>query len=411
MQVACNRKAFRQALLTATRVLAKNSTLPIVGSLKLEADPARGYLILYSTNLDQFLQVTMRARIQQGGSIAIKPRTLLKWLKHCPAPNVEFEDHEGPGSVPAEQAQFTCGDSKALFYLMDVEEWPLILEQKPEDMLTYSSISVRDLRRAWRVVYPATTTDNSRPSMTHIQLEVKKDSVRWGAADGFRLVRIRTEATSSLGREENPRLSIGREVVRKLLPELRRSRPNVVIRTYREASAGTPRITVQLLGNEQDPITEILSTSIMYSSKIVALASVIEGIGSQFRATANRADLLGAIYQMRALGSGSSAFPLVMKLPDEKTIELQSPMDQIGEWGVSGGFAKVKATVEDHGHTVGFNSNYLADILSMLPDKQIKLWGENRSRPVGIGIPGVSTDDFIAIVMPIHLRDPRRSRR
>ena len=94
MKIECGKEKLERALTLTERATSKNPTLPILSYVLLEA--TSNSLILRATNLDIGVEITLPAKVEKLGTLAVKGSTPLGFLTNSPKDkNVTLESSEG----------------------------------------------------------------------------------------------------------------------------------------------------------------------------------------------------------------------------------------------------------------------------------------------------------------------------
>ena len=80
MKVVCEAKIFKEAIVIAERNTSKNKSLPILQSIYIETKGS--ILFIRATNLENALEISLPAKIDQNGSIAVSGKILNSFLSN-----------------------------------------------------------------------------------------------------------------------------------------------------------------------------------------------------------------------------------------------------------------------------------------------------------------------------------------
>lgn len=177
MKVSCLQKELSRGLVIVGRAVATRTTLPITQNVLMATD--RSMLKLSATNLEIAITTWIGAMVEEEGSITVPARLLTEFVGSLPAERIDLAMTPGPRSL-----QLTCSRSQARVNGTDAEGFPPIpmvgdgLRAKIEPGALKAAIS--------QVVFAA-ATEESRPVLTGVKLDLEGDRFTMVALDGYRL--------------------------------------------------------------------------------------------------------------------------------------------------------------------------------------------------------------------------------
>ena len=177
MKLSCLQENLNEGLSIVSRAVATRTTLPITQHVLVNTDQNR--LKLSATNLEIAISTWIGAEIEEEGTITLPARLFTELVGTLPQDTIDLEcDQE------SQESSFTCGRIKSKIKGGDYKEYPPI--PTIEDGLVIN-ISSNELKTAINHVVFAAATEESRPVLTGVKIEISNDSVTFAAADGFRL--------------------------------------------------------------------------------------------------------------------------------------------------------------------------------------------------------------------------------
>lgn len=185
MKITCIQENLARGLRVVNRAVPSRATLPITQNIMIEAEDAR--LKLSATDLELSIATWVGAQIENIGSITLPARPLLDTISSFDMGRVELEVTDEPygaqiqtttqsGSGPATIDTALRGAPK--------EDFPPFPEISPKHRVRVDSGILRNALD--RTVFAA-ATDDARPVLTGVKMEVEGDKATFAAADGFRL--------------------------------------------------------------------------------------------------------------------------------------------------------------------------------------------------------------------------------
>ena len=177
MKVSVLQENFKKALEDVGPFIPKNALLPIVAGYKLETDGGR--LTITGTDLECAITTWCEGKIEEEGSVIVAKGLLLDTVKALPKERIDL-------SLDGKTLVLDCaGRSMRLATLGEVEDYPPIPafnDQEP----TFS-LFPDQLDEVIRMVVHCAATDGQRPVLTGVHVSAKDGTLKFAAADGFRL--------------------------------------------------------------------------------------------------------------------------------------------------------------------------------------------------------------------------------
>ena len=179
MKLSCLQENLSRALAVVGRAVAVRSTLPITQNVLLATDGGR--LKLSATNLEIGITTWIGAMIEEEGSITVPARLLTEFIGSLPAGQIEITGSERPKSL-----SLNSGRINARISGTDAEDFPPIPTISAEEGVEFQ-VSTRDIKRSIDQTAFAADTEETRPVLSGILVEIEGDKLTLAAADGFRL--------------------------------------------------------------------------------------------------------------------------------------------------------------------------------------------------------------------------------
>ena len=378
MRLSCLQENLSRGLAVAGRAVATRTTLPITQNVLLSTD--RGRLKLSATNLEIAITTWVGAMIEEEGSITVPARLLTEFIGSLPAETVDITATERPKSL-----QLKCGRFDARINGTDAEEFPPIpsVEEGVE-----VKISAQALRSAIGQTVFAAATEESRPVLTGVKVEVDGSQLTLAAADGFRLAVHRGEVEQGV---EEP---VGVIIPGRTLNELNRflgdqeeavgimvspTRAQVLFRL------SNLEMVSQLIQGNFPPYADLLADA-MKDIKAKAVVQLSELLMAARSAAIFARDSSGIIKLQMVPGPNGG--------PGQMTIS--SRAEEIGE-----NTGEIDGQIEGEEAKIAFNSRYLLDVLAAMGGDNISLETSGPSRAGVFKAPG--SDKYLHLVMPMFI--------
>jgi DNA polymerase-3 subunit beta len=375
MKVSCLQENLARGLSTVARAVAQRSTLPVLGNILMATD--NGRLRLSATNLELGITCWIGAKIHEEGSTTVPSRTFVDLVNTLPHDQVDMELTVRTQTLNVRSGAFN-NDIKCI----DAQEFPPLPPTDLEDGLV---LEVHELREMIRQVAFAASTDDARPVLTGVLVEISGGELAMAAADGFRLsVRTAHLPSPDLGPfkaiiparallELNRVITDGEETVHMILPA---GRGQAIFR------AKNVELVSQLIEGTFPDYVGIIPTN--YTTRSILSTS-------SFLKACKAAEIF-------ARDAAHSA-----RLHIEPGTELEPGTLEVSATSAETGSNEtiVDATVEGEAIEVAFNVRFLVDVLGVIDNPNISLETSTPSSP-GVIRP-VGRDDFLHVIMPMYL--------
>jgi DNA polymerase-3 subunit beta len=338
----------------------------------------RSMLKLSATNLEIGITTWVGAMVEEEGAITVPARLLSDFVDSLPAERIDLTATQRPKAV-----QLSCARSEATINGTDASEFPPI--PTVEEGLS-AKLDVRKLRTAIAQVAFAAATEESRPVLTGVKLEMEGDDFTMAAADGFRLAVHKEKLVEPVA-----------EPASVIVPA----------RTLNEIN--------RLLGDQDEPVEMMMSPAkgqALFQLKSIEIVSqLIQG------AFPNYGQLIPQAYQTRAVfdlqefqraartasifaRDGSGIVRLQMIPGSEGAqgkIIISARAEEVGEHT-----DEIDTEIEGDEAKIAFSNRYLLDVLGVLERGKVALEATSPSSP-GVFKP-TTTDDYVHVVMPMFVQ-------
>lgn len=187
MKFVVSSKALLQQLSAISGVIASNPVVPILENFLCEVD--RGKLTVTASDLQTSIMAELAVDTQESGSIAVPARILIETLRNLPEQPVTFSIDQSSYNIElqSENGHYRLSGENAT----DFPKIPVVENgnsiQVPANVLA-SAVT--------NTIF-ATSTDELRPAMTGVYLNLNGSNSTFVATDGHRLIRYkRTDVAS-----------------------------------------------------------------------------------------------------------------------------------------------------------------------------------------------------------------------
>lgn len=351
-------------------VITTNPVVPILENFLFEVN--KSVLTVTASDLQTSMITEINVESKEKGNIAVPARILLDTLKNLPDQPVTFSMDETSYAIEisSDNGRYKLAGENAT----DFPKVPAVSQDFS------ASISSQVLSHAVNSTIFATSSDELRPAMTGVYVNLGEKNTTFVATDGHRLVRYRRTDVKS---ENGNAIIIPRKALNLLKATLPVENTDVSI-DFNMSNAffkfGNIRMICRLI-DERFPDYE----------------NVIPG-QNPIKMTINRADFLGSLKRI-SIYANKTTHQVRLKITGSELQVSAEDLDFSNE-------ANERLSCEHEGEDIeiGFNARFLVEMLSNLDGEQVKL---NMSAPnkAGVLLPAEKdkNEDILMLVMPVML--------
>ena len=379
MQLSCLQENLSRGLSVVQRAVATRTTLPITQNVYIATDNSR--LKLAATNLEIAISTWVGAHVEEEGSITVPARLLTEFANSLPPERIDITSTAQPLGLA-----LTCARFKANINGQNADDFPPI---PTVDEGVIGRIDAPVLRHAINHVAFAAATEDSRPVLTGIKVEITGDSFTFAAADGFRLAIYEGKLTEPMS-----------EDISFILPA----------RALQEVN--------RLISGQSNPVeftvTPQKSQALFRMENVELVSQLVQGTFPDYRQLIpNNYDSRIVVNQDAFLQAtrtasifardGSGIVRLRMRSGEDGargSVAIESRAEEMGE-----NTGEIDADVEGGDAKIAFNSKYLNEVLEVLADRDVALETTTPSSP-GVIKPALDDDThkYTHVVMPMFVQ-------
>jgi len=383
MKFTCTQENFKKAIYNSERVVAKQSTLPILNNILFETE--KGGLRVSATNLEIGVSNQVGARIEREGRITIPAKLISNFINNLSQEeNISIETSE-------QGMKIKSGTSKAIIKGLSAEEFPLLPKKTTEFLLI---IPANRLKEIILKIMPCVALNETRQELTGVNVLLGEKALFFAATDSFRLAELRFELA-----EENINKAPYLEFIQK--------NTSLII------PANTLLEVARVIGNDEDGQVKIAleEGQIFFELDGTSIVSrLINGKYPEYkhilpkefktRAVVEKNVLQGMI-KMASIFANGKTNEIVIKIDDEEgKVIIDARSVEIGE-----NTSELKTDVVGTAQEVVFNSKYLLDGLNTITTSKVAVLVNGPATPVALKEidprKGEVLEDYVYIVMPI----------
>ena len=362
MKIKINKKDLINALQIVHNIITPKATLPILSNILVET--FNNKLRLISTDLDIGITCLLPVEIIEQGAITLPARRFIEIIKELSEEEITITTKKNNTTI--------IETKKCQFKLLSLpkEEFPKLPELKDKEVL---KLQQAQFKKMINLTSFAVSNDESRYVLNGILFKAKENKLTMVATDGRRLAIINEELDSRVNKE-----------IQVVIP----------IKTIHELNRN--------LGEDADISIIVSNNQALFDlEQIVIISRLIEGDFPDYnqvippsveeKLKVEREQLLAAL-RRAALLITPDYQAVKFEISKNKLFISKSTPD-IGE-----SWEELSAEYLGKELVVGFNPNYLIDVLKHLPDAQIEIETAESEKPAVIRSGG-----YIYIVLPMRL--------
>ena len=376
MRLSCLQENLSRGLALVSRAVATRTTLPITQNILMETDQAR--LKLSATNLELAITTWVGAKVEEEGAVTIPARLLTDFINSLPSEQIDMELTPKPLGI-----RFQCARFEAHINGTDAQEFPPI--PTVEGGVT-ARIDPQVLRTAISRVVFAAATEETRPVLTGIKLEISGQQFTLAGADGFRLAVYK-----------GPLLDPAPEDAEAIVPARTLSELQRLLADQDEPvelviTPSKSQILIHLKGVEI--VSQLIQGTFPNSSQLIPQSSGTRAVVDlqEFSRAARAASIFardgGGIIRLQLVpGSDGAGGTMIITSSAEETGDNEG---------------KIDAKMDGDEAKIAFSSRYLTDVLSVMERGEVALEITTPSSP-GVVKP-VGNEDYVHVVMPMFVQ-------
>ncbi len=376
MKATVSQENLAHGLGIVSRAVSPRSTLPVLANILVASDEGR--LRLSATNLELGITCWITARIEQEGSTTVPARTFSDLVNTLPGDQVSLSLDSKTQTL-----NLRGGTSTNDIKCIDAQEFPPLPVPDLEGAVKFK---VADFREMIQQVAFAASTDEARPVLMGVLIQVEKDNITMAAADGFRLsVRKATLSAPAPA----PLTAI---IPARALVELARVAADGEESVLMVVPKGRGQVVFRV--KDVEVVSQLIDGTFPDYQQIIPRKYTS-------RTLVSTASLLKACKQAEIFArEGSNVARLNIKSATGKLqpseVEISATSEETGK-----NETIVEATVDGSGVLIAFNVKFLREALEIIRTPNVALETSAANAP-GVIRP-VGDEEFLHVIMPMHL--------
>jgi DNA polymerase III subunit beta len=376
MKVTVLQENLARGLSVVSRAVSPRSTLPVLSNILIATDEGR--LRLSATNLELGITCWIAARIDEEGSTTVPARTFSDLINALPGDQVQLAL-----DVKTQNLHVKGGTSNNDIKCIDAQEFPPLPTPEMDGAVP---LNVVDFKEMIQQVAFAASTDEARPVLMGVLMNVEKDNVTMAAADGFRLSVRKAQLSQPAPR------SINVIIPARALNELARVAGDGEEQIYMVVPKNRGQVLFRV--KDVEVVSQLIDGTFPDYQQIIPRSY-------KSRTLVSTASLLKACKQAEIFareGSNVARFDIKQSSGEMQPseVEISATSEETGK-----NETIVEATVDGSGVLIAFNVKFLREVLEIVKTPNVALETSAPNAP-GV-IKPVGDDKFLHVIMPMHL--------
>jgi DNA polymerase-3 subunit beta len=370
MRFTISREKLQEGLTAVTATIPAKTTLPVLANILVETTE-KG-IRLAGTDLDIAVSTEVAADVEASGAITIPAKKLSEIARELPPSPVKI------AAAGEQRVTLDCGRAHFKILGLPRDEFPSFPAVKFNESWRIRS---GELQKLISHTSFAVSTEESRPILNGVLWELRPEMMRMVATNGHRLAKMELPVKTASGPPSDliiPPKAL--EQVRRLFPEDEEL----------EIARGENHLGFR------SPFTSVFTRLI--EGPYPNYDQVIPRDNNRY-AIADRASLMGALRRMSVIASDQTHRIRLSFNAGLVRFSVQTP--DLGE-------ATDELPIRFTGDPldIGFNGNYLLEILRYIPTDEVKLTFKAPERAATVEPEGWSDPaTYLCLVMPLRLLD------
>jgi len=370
MRFTISREKLQEGLTAVTATIPAKTTLPVLANILVETTD-KG-IRLSGTDLDIAVSTEVAADVEAQGAITIPARKLSEIARELPPSPVKI------ASAGEQRITLDCGRSHFKILGLPRDEFPSFPAVRFNESWRIRS---GELQKLISHTSFAVSTEESRPILNGVLWELRPEMMRMVATNGHRLAKMELPIKTAAGPSSDlivPPKAL--EQVRRLFPE---DEELEIARGENHLGFRSPFTSVftRLIEGPYPPYDQVIPRD----NNLIAIA--------------DRAAFAGALRRMSVIASDQThrirlSFNAALVRFSVQTPDLGEATDEL----------PIRFTGDPL--DIGFNANYLLEILRYIPTEEVKLTFKAPERAATLEPEGWSDPaSYLCLVMPLRLLD------
>ncbi len=341
MKFKCQQQSLAKAINIVSKAVALRTTIPVLKGILIKAQ--KDSITLYASNLDIAISNKIEAEVEEEGFAVVTAKLFGNIIRKMPSGEIDIQT----GEDSENNVFIACGTSNFRIVGMPADDFPIMNVEKNEDFITFEK---ETLGKMIENTAFAASIDEARGIITGVLIEMKTDEMSMVAIDGYRMAITRKDHASP-----DPRKII---ISVKTLSEVSRILSDMDNESNEVKLYLSDKKAIFEIGNVEADL-KIMSGDFINYKDILPKENKI-------KIKVERSLLLDSIERASLLSKAGKNNLICMDIKgDIVTISSNSEEGNVRE----------ELIVEKEGDDIeiGFNAQYIIDVLKSIDDKEIRM--------------------------------------
>src|SRR5215210_1339917 len=377
MKISCLQENLHKGLQTVSKAVANKTTLPVLNNIMISTD--RGRLKLAATNLEVGITNWIGCQVEEEGAITVPARLLSDFVASLPNDKITMTLDERTRTL-----KLQCARYEANIKGIPAEEFPIIPEVTDKPL---ARIPAPLLKEMINQVAFAASSDDSRPVLAGVYLQIEGREMTMAAADGFRLAK----RTTSL--DEPVDTAVKLIIPAKSMVELARALPD-------DEGENAEPVSIVITPNRNQVLfrhENLEVTSRLVEGNYVDIQRVIPTDWAS-RTVVPTSELMKAVRTASIFAKDSANIVRVQVEPGADltpgVMTLSANAAEVGD-----NTSQIDCTVDGEAGQIALNGKFLIDVLGVVGTSQVAI--ETKTYQLPAVIKPVGEDEYLHVVMPM----------
>ncbi len=365
MKIVCDGLDLADAVMKVSKAISNKNVNPILEGIKLSTD--EDYLYLTATDLELTIENKIKSEIKIEGDVVIPGKFFGEYIKKLNNEQIELTSDD------SNNLSIRYADSFGKIQCYNASEYPTT---KKLDFDNSFEITQKDLKDLIQKSVYAVSTDDTRPILKGVKIEVNNSLVTAIALDGFRLA-LNSKPVRNVSNSCN--IIVPAKSLKEISNLLNDSDDYVKLniqRNYLMVEVENTKISTRLLDGEFINYKQIIPSA--FATNVIINKQQLEN-------SIDKAMLFSRVDKNN-----------LVKFEINDKIMIVSSHSEIGE-----NKDNISISLNGKELTIAFNARYFSEALRVIDDEYIKLSFNSSISPCVIT--GNENTNFVNLILPVRI--------
>jgi len=368
MNFTITRQNLHAGLAAVSASIPSKTTLPVLSNILFEA--GQDGVWMSGTDLDVAVRVKVLADVKSQGTLTAPGKKLQEIARELPDEPVEV-------TTRGDQIELKCGRSRFKLNGLPADEFPTLAEVDFSQGLTVSGKDVHSLIQHTSF---AVSTEESRPILNGVLWELRDGEMKMVATNGHRLARMGVKVPSS-----------GTAPADFIVPPAALGQVQRLFRDGDEIQVARSENHLGFKATTTEVYTRLIEGTYPNYEQVIPR-------DNDKLATIDKKALESAVRRMAVVASDQTHRIRLKFEPNRVHLNVLTP--DLGE-----GHDELEISYDGEELEIGFNANYLLEVLRYMPSEEVKVAFKAPERAATLEPVGAEAPDYLCLVMPLRLLD------